>query len=52
VREQLDAQRAAEHAATWNLAAPDPAPPRRRAAPGLDLTAYPDRCAGPSRDPY
>ncbi|NRF67244.1 type III secretion system export apparatus subunit SctU [Aquincola sp. S2] len=50
VREQLDAQRAADHAAAWNLAAPDPAPPRRRAAPGLDLTAYPDRSAGPSRD--
>jgi type III secretion YscU/HrpY family protein len=52
VREQLDAQRAAEHAAAWGLPEPGPALPRRRAAPGLDLTAYPDRRAGPSRDPH
>jgi type III secretion protein U len=50
VREQLDAQRAAEHAAAWGLPSPGAAVPRRRAAPGLDLTAYPDRSAGPSRD--
>ena len=50
VREQLDAQRAAEHAAAWGLPLPGAASPRRRAAPGLDLTAYPDRSAGPSRD--
>jgi type III secretion protein U len=50
VREHLDAQRAAEHAATWNLPA-ETVPPRRRAAPGLDMTAYPDRSTGPSRDP-
>jgi type III secretion YscU/HrpY family protein len=52
VREQLDAQRAAEHAAAWGLPPPADATPRRRAAPGLDLTAYPDRSAGPSRDPH
>jgi len=52
VREQLDAQRAAEHAAAWGLPSPGAAVPRRRAAPGLDLTAYPDRSAGPSRDPH
>jgi len=51
VREQVEAQRAAEHAAAWGLPAPPgPGTPRRRAAPGLDLTAYPDRSAGPSRD--
>ncbi|WP_284619292.1 type III secretion system export apparatus subunit SctU [Aquabacterium humicola] len=50
VREHLDAQRAADHAAAWNLPAPEGPPPRRRAAPGLDLTAYPDRSTGPSRE--
>ena len=50
VREQVDAQRAAEHAAAWGLPLPVAAAPRRRAAPGLDLTAYPDRSAGPSRE--
>lgn len=50
VREHLDAQRAADHAAAWSLPAPEGPPPRRRAAPGLDLTAYPDRSTGPSRE--
>jgi type III secretion YscU/HrpY family protein len=52
VREALEAQRAAEHAAAWGLPVPGVAPPRRRAAPGLDLTAYPDRSAGLSRDSH
>jgi type III secretion YscU/HrpY family protein len=50
VREALDAQRAVEHAAAWGLPSPGVVAPRRRVAPGLDLTAYPDRSAGPSRD--
>lgn len=60
VRAQVDEQRAAghraghstgrstDHAATPAATPPPGAPPRRRSAPGEDLTRYPDGSTGPS----
>jgi type III secretion protein U len=57
VREEVDARRAADHAAAWPRSAPvaspvhpEPSPPRRN-APGEDLTQYPDRFSRPHERP-